>query len=142
VIAGLVIAGVLLVLPVAAAWVVRRRFSVVRVVGESMAPAYRRGEVLLVRHGAGGWRVGQVVVFRPPAGTGGGGRVESVVKRVAAVAGEPVPVEFRGAVRDGVVPGGRLLVRGDHPESTDSRHWGYVPASDVLGTVRRRLGGG
>lgn len=140
VVAGLAVAGTVLVVLAAGVWLLRARFVVVRVVGESMAPAYRRGDVLLVRRDGRrrAWRAGQVVVFRPPGGSGGG-LVEAVVKRVAAVAGEPVPAAFHRAVPDLTVPDGRLLVRGDHPDSTDSRHWGYLPVSDVVGTVRRRL---
>lgn len=78
-----------------------------------------------------------------------------MVKRVVAVHGDRIPDEIRPAVEAlgaaealeateaanavTAVPPGYLLVRGDNPKSLDSRHFGYVPATDVLGvSVRRR----
>jgi signal peptidase I len=79
----------------------------------------------------GRYRTGSVVVFRHQAEL-----VGLMIKRVAARAGEPVPEEFRAAVADGVVPPGHLLVRGDNPTSNDSRTFGYVRESAVLGSIR------
>jgi len=60
------------------------------------------------------------------------------VKRIAAIAGQPVPVEVRHRVGAGPgdrIPDRRLVVRGDAPHSQDSRHFGYVSEGDVLGAV-------
>ncbi|MFI6071117.1 S26 family signal peptidase [Actinoplanes sp. NPDC051343] len=117
----------------------RRRLMVVTVVGDSMVPAYRPGDRLLVARGAASVSAGDVVVF-----TGGRrGHAGQVVKRVAAVPGDLVPVSVLGAVgaRTGqVVPPGRLVVLGDGVTSVDSREWGYLPAARLTGRVLRKLG--
>jgi nickel-type superoxide dismutase maturation protease len=77
----------------------------------SMQPALEPGDRLLVS----GWlpvRSGDMVVFRDPEAPS-----TWLVKRVA-----------------GLGPGGDVLVRGDNPNvSRDSRHFGPVPRSLVLG---------
>ena len=117
------------VLVVTAFWL-RGRYLLVTVRGDSMMPALRPDALVLARLG-GRYRTGSVVVFRFPAEF-----VGLMVKRVAARAGEPVPADCRAAVPDAVVPPGLLLVRGDNPSSNDSRTFGYVRESAVVGTVR------
>jgi signal peptidase I len=114
----------------AALWWLRGRYLLVTVRGDSMVPALRPDTRVLARLGARD-RTGSVVVFRFHAEF-----VGLMVKRVAARAGEPVPADCRTAVPDAVVPPGLLLVRGDNPSSNDSRTFGYVRESAVLGTVR------
>jgi signal peptidase I len=124
------------------AWA-RRRLVLITVKGDSMAPAYRDGQRLLVRRAA--CRTGEVVVFRPPSP-----RVYDVdwmVKRAVAVAGDPVPADLSGfatvvaggsggsSPRVSTVPGGRLLVRSDAPDGIDSRQLGLIDDRDVLGVV-------
>lgn len=132
----------------------RRTLVVVEVFGQSMAPTLRQGDRVLVRRrGLERLRSGDVVVFAPPYLPGrwdhpGEGRRTSerrwVIKRVAALPGDPVPASCAAApgVRpDAPVPPGSLLVLGDNPaHSTDSRAWGYIPADRILGVVLRRLG--
>ncbi|MEU6432243.1 S26 family signal peptidase [Microbispora sp. NPDC046973] len=129
----------------------RRRFVVVRVAGTSMVPTYRPGDRVLIRRGGRAvLRRGQVVVFRHPQpdGAGSSGRTpglrgtEWLIKRVAAMPGDRVPDQVAPgthATPGDVVPAGRLVVLGDGPASRDSRHWGYLPMSEVLGVVIRRL---
>ncbi|NUR61253.1 MAG: signal peptidase I [Catenulispora sp.] len=141
---------------VAATVAARRALVLITVSGSSMSPTYTDGEKLLVRRSSP--QVGDVVVFRHPqlsrsarkgsatAGATTRPDVDWMVKRVVAVPGDLVPEEFLRAVRAAepqpVVPFGHLLVRGDNPRSLDSRHFGYVPAADVLGVaVRRRPAG-
>jgi signal peptidase I len=63
---------------------------------------------------------------------------DRVVKRVAAVPGDPVPAGI--AVPDVRVPAGQLVLLGDNPaESADSRQYGYVPENEVIGMVLRHL---
>jgi signal peptidase I len=123
--------------------VVRRRLVVVSVVGVSMVPTYGPGERVLVRRApAHALRRGQVVVFEEPGRAG-----EWMIKRVAAVGGDPVPHEMAGrseaaASTASAVPAGRLAVLGDNPNgSYDSREIGYVPGDRVLGVVVRRMAG-
>ncbi|MFI7040507.1 S26 family signal peptidase [Microbispora rosea] len=141
-----VVAGV-----VAGVVAARRRFVVVRVAGTSMVPTYQPGDRVLIRRGGRAvLRRGQVVVFRrlQPGGAGSAGRAsglretEWLIKRVAAMPGDRVPDQVAPGVRASpgdVVPAGRLVVLGDGPTSRDSRHWGYLPVSEVLGVVIRRL---
>jgi signal peptidase I len=129
----------------------RRRIAVVTVQGASMQPALRTGDRVLIRRAtAGRLRTGQIVVMEHPR-HGGTRRPPSwppprhdwLIKRVAAVPGEPTPAVIFAAIgpaRERVVPAGQLVVLGDNPaQSLDSRLIGYVPAERVLGIVFRAL---
>ncbi|MER5783997.1 S26 family signal peptidase [Streptomyces mobaraensis] len=135
-------------LALTAAWLVRG-LIVVTVAGPSMEPAHRHGDRLLA------WRrrrpaVGRVVVVEIP-GTGPSSAGDTgdladrywMIKRVAAVPGDPVPRERVPALSDVPeerVPSGRLVLLGDNSEfSRDSRRMGYFAADRVLGTVLCRL---
>lgn len=135
-----------LTLPVAAAgalyWWLRARLRVVEVRGGSMRPTYLDGDRLLVRRRRRP-AAGQVAVFRRPELPGrSAADVDWLVKRVVATAGEPVPAELAAVVADRLVPAGRFLVRGDNPDSIDSRHFGYIAERDLLGTAVRVLPAG
>ncbi len=116
---------------------VRRRYVLIVVRGHSMAPTFCDGQTLLVRRGA--VRVGDPVVFRPPlAHPAAPGDPVWRIKRVAALGGQPVPLEVRervGVEPGALVPDCQLVVRGDAPRSEDSRHFGFVAADAVLGAV-------
>jgi signal peptidase I len=119
-------------------------FLVVTVAGTSMAPAYLPGDRVLVRRRRLiRVRAGEVVVLRSPPD-----RVVHplMVKRVAAVPGEPVPIELADAPcgpLDTPVPMDRLLVLGDNSRvSFDSREYGYLRAEHLVGVVTRRLATG
>ncbi|WP_117210545.1 S26 family signal peptidase [Allorhizocola rhizosphaerae] len=126
--AGLVVAMVVLLL--------RQRALIITVEGHSMAPTYASGDRLLVRRGKT-CCTGDVVVFRveqplpdsPPM----------LVKRVAAVAGDPVPEAVRPAVAADVVPDGNFVVLGDNSRSLDSRKLGLIPVDALVGTVTRQV---
>jgi type IV secretory pathway protease TraF len=61
-----------------------------------------------------------------------------VVKRVGAVAGDPVPPGVAASGPD--VPAGCVVLLGDNPaESADSRQYGCVPADRIIGVVLRHL---
>lgn len=125
----------------AIAWA-RRHLLVVRVEGASMEPTLSDGSRILVRRADGSRvavRTGDLVLLRMPAPRAWGALV---VKRVAAVAGEPVPpvVAVRYGLSGCVVPDGSLVVLGDNPlSSLDSRHFGPVPYGSVVGVARRSL---
>lgn len=61
-----------------------------------------------------------------------------IIKRLVAVAGDPVPADVvtaTGAAPGDTVPPGYVVVRGDGTSSIDSRHWGYLPVSALVGQV-------
>jgi signal peptidase I len=120
----------------------------------SMAPTLQPGDHILVTPPLLGGAIerGDVVVFRnPDAGPG------FFVKRVVAVGGDyveirggtlrlngrPVGEEYlgRSAVTEGrateIIPAGHLYVLGDNrSDSIDSRAWGLLPESRVVGRAR------
>ena len=126
-------------------------FRLARVQGHSMDPTYHDGQWLLVRRP--NWpspslRVGDVVVFRLED--------DLLVKRIAALPGQEIPEQkivlvVRPSHRrpgswetaviaadPGRVPKGQLYVLGDNsPVSDDSRSFGPVPISALLGRVIR-----
>ncbi|WP_380168841.1 S24/S26 family peptidase [Jannaschia sp. R86511] len=91
------------------------RWRLVRVVGDSMRPTLRPGDVLLVRSGADP-APGDVVVARLPDGRGPG--VKRAVRRE---------------------PEGWWLERDSVSAGTDSWTFGAVADEAVLGVVRARL---
>jgi signal peptidase I len=120
-----------------------------------MEPTYHHGDRVLVRRG-GTPTPGQVVVVEqpasghrahrgggPPAGAGAVPDRQWVIKRVAAVPGDPVPrerVPALGDVPEDRVPAGKLVLLGDnHDASLDSRRIGYFSAESILGAVLRPL---
>ncbi|MEU7133659.1 S26 family signal peptidase [Streptomyces sp. NPDC046261] len=148
--AGALLTGLGVLLAVA----VGRRLVAVTVDGRSMEPAYRDGDRVLVRRGAPA-AVGEVVVVeRPPfaspwyepplsrqAGAGAIYARQWVIKRVAALPGDPVPPDtLPGAAGEpgARVPAGMVVLLGDNAEhSYDSRQVGCFPAERVLGAVLR-----
>src|SRR5690242_15766162 len=88
--------------------VVRQRWLLVIVEGVSMAPTYLPGDRLLVRRTTlAGVRRGAVVLLTSP-GAGLAGDPPFMLKRAAALPGDPVPVGIR--VAETVVPSDRLVV--------------------------------
>lgn len=124
----------------AAAVAARRWLRVVVVDGDSMAPTYRDGDRLLAAYGLRllPIRRGDVVVVRAPDP---GWRADralddahvSVVKRVTATGGQPQP---DGA---GAVPVGSVFVEGDAPGGYDSRTFGPLPRTEIVGRILTRL---
>ena len=133
----------------------RGRYVAVTIDGRSMLPTHRPGERLLVRRTtARAVRTGQVVVlggFGGPHPAGRRGRATSapdegptwIIKRVAAVPGDPVPratvPALAGAPGDQVPPGHLVLLGDNPPYSRDSRQAGYFTADRLLGVVVRRM---
>jgi type IV secretory pathway protease TraF len=87
--------------------------------GDSMRPALRPGDRVLVAYGAP-VAAGALVIARFPDGT-------LAVKRVS-----------HGATTGAGGPGWFLLSDNPH-QGVDSRHRGPIPAEAVLGVVRARL---
>lgn len=138
----------------------RFRHLVVTITGISMEPTYRAGDRVLVRRSPTRHiRRGQVVLIRQatmtPAERAQVQQLDSsvahkitdeellMIKRVAAVPGDPVPRERAPALRNVSevdVPPGFFVVLGDHAGlSYDSAQYGYLPAERVIGVVRWRI---
>lgn len=146
---ALILAGVIAAF-VTAAGLARYRYAVVTVQGVSMKPALREGDRLLVRrtplHRV---RSGQIVVVRRPVPTDrpiplrhmDGEPERWVIKRAAALPGEPVPPKVKPVVgTDTHVPRDHLVVLGDNAAaSVDSRTYGYLHGESLLGVVVRPL---
>lgn len=138
-----------LVLAVVAVWSVAFRLYVNE--GESMLPSLDSGDRLIVNRLADG-DVGDVVVVRVASQQG-----RQVVKRIVAVGGdtiayvgcqvvrndEPVDETYDtidepcvGTFVETVVPTGTVFLLGDNrPGSADSRLFGAVPTTDVIGVA-------
>lgn len=107
-----------------AAGYARTRLLVVTVRGDSMAPTYADGDRLLAHRTTRRPEIGTVVVFRTPAEFHGRpGEVPALlIKRVVAQDCDSV------------------TVRGDNPVSLDSRHFGAVPLTAIVGHILRESG--
>ncbi|MFF4951430.1 S26 family signal peptidase [Streptomyces chattanoogensis] len=143
------------------AWL-RMRVIRVEISGISMLPTFRPGDRVLARRvRQSRIATGDVVILASPPRTLAQLQTEVrpyeivswephtsadparkgswVVKRVAAVPGEPVPIPVRSRVQGTVVPQGSFVALGDNPaDSVDSRHHGYLPLHTILGKVVSR----
>jgi signal peptidase I len=128
----------------------RWRLRVVTVVGDSMRPTLAPGDRLLVRRiPLARVRTGDIVVLAFPAFSGGIGSQPDgdrwLIKRAVATPGDPVPASVAPvlSIRPGSpVRDGALVVIGDNRDASfDSRMFGYVNASDLLGVVLRPMRG-
>ena len=118
--------------------VARARLVAVTVQGESMAPTLRTGQRILVRRTRSVHRGQIVVLANPSESVRVGASPAWLVKRAAAVAGDPVP---DGVPETGPVPAGKLVLIGDNTEpGYDSRRIGYFEATTLLGVMIRPLG--
>jgi signal peptidase I len=133
-------------------------FQVARVEGQSMAPTLADQDRLIVNKLAyrmGEPRRGDIVMLYYPLNPD-----KSFVKRVIAEEGDQVrivdgrvfvndvpmqddfvPAEYRSHDDFGpsVIPEGYYFVMGDHRNnSSDSRHWGFVPKKYIIGRVQLR----
>jgi len=133
-------------------------FQVARVEGMSMAPTLQDQDRLIVNKLAyriGDPKVGDIVMLYYPLKP-----EKSFVKRVIAEEGDQVrivdgrvfrndvplddsfvPQEYRSHDDWGpqVIPEGYYFVMGDHRNnSSDSRHWGFVPKKYIIGKVQLR----
>ncbi|MYS85311.1 S26 family signal peptidase [Embleya scabrispora] len=122
----------------------RERLVAVTVRGYSMSPTLMPGDRVLMLRGRRRAATGRLAVvvaphpeygWNPPAGA----TPDSwYVKRIAAVAGEPVP-DWAGRCPGTHVPPDMLVLLGERPGSMDSKQWGYCPEDKLVGTILLRL---
>jgi signal peptidase I len=114
----------------------RLALLVIKVDGASMAPTFHSGDTVLTvrRTLRPAVRRGDVVVCLRPEGLPGPNSY--LIKRVVAVAGDPVPDDPDQGER---ISAGRVYVRGDGDGSLDSRLFGAIPVEHVVGHVVARL---
>ena len=130
--AGLAVVAVVVVVLVLLV-LLRRRYVVARVWGHSMSPTFHDGERVVATRRPH-YRVGDVIVFRPRSAATD---VAWRIKRIAAVAGDPVPVWL--PADHAIVPAGHVVVAGDNAgHSEDSRQLGYIDLAAVAGAVPHR----
>lgn len=146
--AVLLAGGLVIAVAVAIAWL-RARFVLVRVEGGSMEPTLHGHDRVMVRRlPARRLKVGQIVVLERPyrdagwvwrdSDSGIRGRAW-IIKRLAALPGDPLPTGVEADDATGGVPAGRAVVFGDNRDaSTDSRTFGLIPLDRVLGVALRR----
>ncbi|PXX71663.1 signal peptidase I [Nocardia tenerifensis] len=128
----------------AAIFAARRKLVLVNVTGASMEPTLRDGDRILVRRrGPAALRRGQIVVLMAPEAAQGpqwqcpGWHV----KRVVALAGDPLPADVPPADETGLVPRDSVVVFGDNPFGGDSRDWGPYRVDGLVGTLVCRTSG-
>jgi signal peptidase I len=117
----------------------RRTYSIIRVDGDSMNPTLADGDRVLARRvSPSALRRGQVAVVVNPLPVGR----RFLIKRIAALPGDPVP-PMPGTVLSGErVPSGQLILLGDNADvSFDSRDLGYFPVSEIHAVTIRKLMG-
>ena len=154
---------------IAGFFLLRIGFLVVTIRGESMYPTLQHGDRILVlrRWLAGNPHKGQVVVFALAAGPEEQKlsvdlQEACYIKRVVAVAGETFsaklsanalaeieiaarrrPAQTASQVESWQIPSKHLFVCGENEEqSIDSRMWGPLPLSNVLGMMVMKLPAG
>jgi signal peptidase I len=140
-----------------------------QILGVSMEPTLENGQYVLVDKISphfSDYKRGDVVVLEPPAGYDENGSNVPFIKRVVGVGGDTVEVKdgavyvngaklyepyvYTGEETDPLtsqsvwqVPPGYLFVMGDHrDESEDSRLFGPIPESTVIGRAWLRYWGG
>nr|WP_324606148.1 S26 family signal peptidase [Streptomyces griseus] len=135
-----------------------RMLVTVTVRGQSMRPTFRDGDHVRVRRDLRPVPGRVIVIERPTPGarwtappvsrSGGADAIAGrqwLIKRVVAVAGDPIPrdtVPGLPDTADGLVPPGGLVILGDNPDnSLDSRSLGYLPVERVLGTATQPRAG-
>ncbi len=138
---------------VALAAAARAAVHIYSIPSRSMAPTLEPGDQIVVtRYFRSAPERGHVIVFRSPSGSD-----ELIVKRVVAVPGDLVdshlgrvrigghtlaePYVLReaasGAISPQIIPAESYFVLGDNrDDSLDSRTWGVVPATNVVGRAR------
>ena len=146
-------ACLLLAIVLVSAFVSARFFQLLLIRGDSMRPAYRSLQLVLLDKRGGSYRIGDVIAFRCEGLSAvlvkriaaAGGDTAQIVEGTLYVNGAPAPgyaegaFTYAGLLEDTVsLPADAYIVIGDNVgESKDSRfeQVGLVHAEDVLGRI-------
>jgi signal peptidase I len=156
--------AVIIVIAVVASLLVRTYvFQTYFIPSASMEPTLQVGDRIIVNKLSvdfGTIHTGDIVVFKAPPAENCGTKVTDLVKRVIGVPGDHLTskgntIYINGKALDEswshveplgtpighvTVKPGQYFVMGDnHPDSCDSRFWGTVPRSDIIGKVFLRI---
>jgi len=118
-------------------------FGFAYVSGDSMTPNYHDGDFVVIYHASDNYQLGDVIIIQ---------NEEKLIKRIEAMPGSLLRVNQDGvyvdgtlvetSIRpgfvayDGVIPDGYYFVMGDNRDnSSDSRYFGLVADTDILGIV-------
>jgi signal peptidase I len=109
--------------------------KIVTVVGTSMLPTFEPGQIIIAVRPVG-LKTGDVVLINTDS-------EGSMVKRIAALPGQPIPNEYTYVVSGGlqkspaICPENCVWIVGDNPkESIDSRTYGAIPLSQIQGVIK------
>ena len=155
---------VIIVIAVVASLLVRTFvFQTYFIPSASMEPTLHIGDRIIINKLSvdfGTIHTGDIVVFKAPPAENCGTKVADLVKRVIGVPGDRLTskgntIYINGKPLDETWPHdeplgtpignvtvkpGQYFVMGDnHPDSCDSRYWGTVPRSDIIGKVFLRI---
>lgn len=121
---------------------VRTRLLLVTVSGPSMQPAVAVGDRLLVVRGLRGRRGCIVAVTTPRAADPSSlaDYPDLMVKRLLFVGGDAWPAQYRDEKTPSQLPQRSVWVQGDSAQSWDSRSWGPLPSTRIVGTVLVNFG--
>ncbi len=156
--------AVIVVIAVLASFLVRTFvFETYFIPSASMEPTLMIGDRIIVNKLAvdfGTIHTGDIVVFKAPPNENCGTKVDDLVKRVIGVPGDHLTSKGNTIYINGkalditwshyeplgtpignvTVPKNNYFVMGDnYPDSCDSRFWGTVPRSDIIGKVFLRI---
>ena len=155
---------VIIVIAVVASLLVRTFvFQTYFIPSASMEPTLHIGDRIIINKLSvdfGTIHTGDIVVFKAPPAENCGTKVADLVKRVIGVPGDRLTSKANTIYINGkpldetwphdeplgtpignvTVKPGQYFVMGDnHPDSCDSRYWGTVPRSDIIGKAFVRI---
>lgn len=122
----------------------RGQYMYVHVVGSSMYPCLHHGDKLLAlrRFKASRLKLGQIIVCDTKTlslNLGAVNETGMVVKRITGLPETEICFDTSEGKRSIFVPRDHFFLQGDAVNSLDSKQWGPVPASTIIGVAILRM---